>query len=202
MISTQMPHLKKVLGCVTIMSGLMVTPQTSATDNGSMSGVSGEDNSVADDVSAASMSRMPIINGKDNRVADDVSANPSGTLGVNGENNNVAANVLKISGWYERYSNGQIVLYPVFKISSMSCMNGISDMNEINGMLSQGKGNDMDKMLGMFGRGTENLKQKLPQMTYGRFWIDKEGNLVLCPSNGKKPNTQSTENQGDMDENE
>ena len=179
MISTQIPHLKKVLGWVTIVSGLMVTPQISATD----------------------MSGLSDMNGEDNSVAANVSASMSSLSGMNGEDNSVI-NVLKISGWYERYSNGQIVLYPVFKISSMSCMNGISDMNEINGMLSQGKGNDMDKMLGMFGRGTENLKQKLPQMTYGRFWIDKEGNLVLCPSNGKKPNTQSTENQGDMDENE
>ena len=181
MISAQMPHLTKVLGWVTIVSGLMVIPQTSAADTSGMSDTNGKDNSVN---------------------AANVSASMSDMSDMNDEDKNVIANVLKISGWYERYSNGQIVLYPVFKISSMSCMNGISDMNEINGMLSQGKGNDMDKMLGMFGRGTENLKQKLPQMTYGRFWIDKEGNLVLCPSNGKKPNTQSTENQGDMDENE
>ncbi|RKZ92967.1 MAG: hypothetical protein DRR19_02660 [Candidatus Parabeggiatoa sp. nov. 1] len=158
MIPTQMPQLKKVLGWVTLVSGLMVTPQT---------------------------------------FANNVS-------GMNGEDNGVAGNVLKISGWYERYSSGQIVLYPVFKISSMSCMNGMSDMSDISGRPSMGGGDGMDGMppsmggtYGMHGMGTENIKQKPPQMTYGRFWIDKDGNLVLCPSNSK-PGTPGTDSMSDM----
>ncbi|GEM_PF-2471600 len=147
-------------------------------------------------------------------------------------NKQTVGNILGISGWYERYANGQIVLYPLIGNSSygMSSMYGLPNtMSNLYNMLGM---SGLYSMSGMGGTSTENPPEQLPkttqstapnstsnppkvtgmqgmmgmlgmqgmigmmgmqgmigmyglsgsyQMTFGRFWITKEGQLTLYP---------------------
>lgn len=113
----------------------------------------------------------------------------------------VEGSILGISGWYERYVNGQLVLYPVVNIpglntlgsmygmsgmSSMYGMSGTYGMTGMEGMYAGKYGLDTGRLYGMSGMGGmsgmsgDSLSGNY-QMTFGRFWITKEGNLVLYP---------------------
>jgi hypothetical protein len=104
---------------------------------------------------------------------------PQMSLADKSENAIVVGNVLQISGWFERYGNDQIVLYPVFNLP----VEKMSDMADIND--SEMSSSEMTNMNGMLGRGAGDKMSKNYQMTYGRFLIDKNGNLVLYPINDK-----------------
>jgi hypothetical protein len=166
----------------------------------------------------------------------------------------VVGNITKSSGWYERYPNGQIVLYPIVTgismdttanmnsmlgmgsmygmlgmggmlgmsgmmgmagmspsmggmpsmssmagmpsmngMAGMPSMNGMAGMPSMNGMAGMPSMAGMSGMTGMYGMsamsgmlGIASMYGIPPegyQMTFGRFWIDKEGNLILYPSN-------------------
>ncbi|MDY6991693.1 MAG: hypothetical protein SVR94_03680 [Pseudomonadota bacterium] len=105
----------------------------------------------------------------------------------NNDGSYVAGNILKINGWYERYANGQLVLYPVegnssmnsmFGMSGMSGMFGMSGMTGMSGMSSMFGMSSMTGMLGMSGQGSSY------KMTFGRFWISPDGHLILYPVKG------------------
>ena len=157
-------------------------------------------------------------------------------------NGYIVGNITKSSGWYERYPNGQIVLYPIVTgttINTTANMNGMLGMSSMYGMLGMGGMLGMNGMMGMAGMSPSmggmsgmagmpsmNGMAGMPsmsgmgvmpsmagmsgmtgmygmsamsgmlgiasmygippegyQMTFGRFWIDKEGNLILYPSN-------------------
>jgi hypothetical protein len=178
-------------------------------------------------------------------------------------NGYIVGNITKSSGWYERYPNGQIVLYPIVTgatmntttnmnsmlgmssmygmlgmggmlgmngmigmssmmgmagmspsmggmpsmsgmagmpsmsgMAGMPSMSGMAGMPSMSGMLSMNGMASMSGMAGMAGMygmsamsgmlGIASMYGIPPegyQMTFGRFWIDKEGNLILYPSN-------------------
>lgn len=154
----------------------------------------------------------------------------------NHANKSIVNNILGISGWYERYANGQLVLYPVvnlpltmtgmygmmgmggmygmtgmtsmygmssmygmvgmyntgklglpvnrlnmgnvYGMAGMSDMPGMAGMNNMQGMISM---SNMTGMSGMSGMGGFDVLSGSYQMTFGRFWITREGNLILYP---------------------
>jgi len=142
-------------------------------------------------------------------------------------NKQTVGNILGVSGWYERYANGQIVLYPLISNSSygMNSMYGLPNtMNNRYSMLGMTGSYSMpsmnntpteklpDKpssssestlnipklpgmtgMMGMLGMqgmiGMMGMQGMIGmyglsgtyQMTFGRFWITKEGQLILYP---------------------
>ncbi|BAP54569.1 hypothetical protein THII_0272 [Thioploca ingrica] len=169
-------------------------------------------------------------------------------------NGYIVGNITKSSGWYERYPNGQIVLYPIVtgaSIDTTTNMNSMLGMSSMYGMLGMGGMLGMNGMMGMAGMspsmggmssmmgmagmspsmggmssmmgmagmspsmggmssmmGMAGMSPSMAgmygmsamsgmlgiasmygippegyQMTFGRFWIDKEGNLILYPSN-------------------
>ena len=142
-------------------------------------------------------------------------------------NGYIVGNLMTSSGWYERYPNGQIVLYPIVTGSTISTttnnMNSMPSMSSMYGMLGMGSMSGMNSMTGMAGMPSMTGMVGIPsmsgmvgfpsmggmtamygmsamsgmigiasmygippegyQMTFGRFWIDKEGNLILYPSN-------------------
>jgi len=143
----------------------------------------------------------------------------------------VIGNLMKSGGWYERYPNGQIVLYLIvnppthitgsnnalsmntmvpINIMGMSGMSGMLSMpggmsgmfampggmpggmggmlgmpGGMSGMLAMPGG--MGGMLGMLGGMGGMSGMSMPgissnyQMTFGKFKIDQDGNLVLYP---------------------
>jgi len=132
----------------------------------------------------------------------------------------VEGSILGISGWYERYANGQLVLYPVVNIPGaantlgsmygMTGMSGMYGMAGMSGMYGMGGMYGMTGMEGMYGAGKYDTGMRglygmtgmsgmsgmtgmnagmsgmgdlsgNYQMTFGRFWITKDGNLILYP---------------------
>lgn len=118
--------------------------------------------------------------------------------------------VLGISGWYERYGNGQIVLYPIVNLPTkegmytMGNMYGMVSMFPMYsmGMLGMGGPYSMAMMGGMLGMSMKGMNSNMTgmaglakmygmldmyglsggyQMAFGRFWINDEGQLVLYP---------------------
>jgi hypothetical protein len=83
--------------------------------------------------------------------------------------------------------NGMAGMPSMNGMSGMPSMNGMAGMPSMNGMVG------MPSMTGMYGMsamsgmlGIASMYGIPPegyQMTFGRFWIDKEGNLILYPSN-------------------
>lgn len=98
----------------------------------------------------------------------------------------VAGNLLKISGWYERYGNGQLVLYPVENLgtNSMLGMSSMLGMNSMSGMFGMGGMSGMFGMGGMLGMGGMAGAPTRYQVTVGRFWVTPEGHLILYPVKG------------------
>ena len=158
----------------------------------------------------------------------------NGMSGMSGMiNGQVIGNLMKSGGWYERYPNGQIVLYPAINPAiNMNNMNSMSNMGNMSGMSGMSMGamvpmvgivgmNGMYGMSGMGGMGGMNglygmsgmmggmagmsgmygmpagMSSMLGmggmyamgmygispnyQMTFGKFKIDQEGNLLLYP---------------------
>ncbi|MEK8018437.1 MAG: hypothetical protein VSS75_016325 [Candidatus Parabeggiatoa sp.] len=116
-----------------------------------------------------------------------VSAEMSGTSNVQDTNPVFAGNVLQVRGWYEHYGNGQIVLYPAVtpNPNGMSSDNSsVPSMDNMPSMADIASMADMPSMMGMETIPDVHEGQKIPKvyrMTYGQFWIDKKGNLVLQP---------------------
>jgi hypothetical protein len=101
-----------------------------------------------------------------------------------------AGSVLQVRGWYEHYGNGQIVLYPAVNPNQNS-MGGQhkSNLPSMASMPSMGDMPSMADMPSMMGAVEEGIVdapggEKIPKvyrMTYGQFWIDSQGNLLLQP---------------------
>ncbi|NJO18228.1 MAG: hypothetical protein HC877_21590 [Thioploca sp.] len=69
-------------------------------------------------------------------------------------NGYIVGNIIKSSGWYERYPNGQIVLYPIVTGTTMNTttqMSSMLGMSSMYGMLGMGSMLGMNGMMGMAG---------------------------------------------------
>ena len=66
----------------------------------------------------------------------------------------------------------------VYGMAGMSDMPGMVGMNSMQSMISM---NNMTGMVNMSGMGGFDVLPGNYQMTFGRFWITKEGNLILYP---------------------
>jgi hypothetical protein len=105
----------------------------------------------------------------------------NGMANMSDTNGYIAGNILKTNGWYERYGNGQLVLYPVNNPSAMAGMEGMFGMGGMFGMEGMSGMFGMGGMSGMFGSGGALGEH---HVTFGRFWITQEGHLVLYPVRG------------------
>ncbi|NJO17329.1 MAG: hypothetical protein HC877_16780 [Thioploca sp.] len=69
-------------------------------------------------------------------------------------------------------------------MAGMAGMGGMTGMGGMAGMYGMTAMYGMSAMSGMLGMASMyNIPPEGYQMTFGRFWIDKEGNLILYPSN-------------------
>lgn len=125
-----------------------------------------------------------------NSVATPTTTTSEETQTEENDGSYVAGNILKINGWYERYANGQLVLYPVEGNSSMNSMFGMSGMFGMTGMTGMSSMFGMSGMSGMFGMSSMtgmlgmSAQGSSYKMTFGRFWITPEGHLILYPVKG------------------
>ncbi len=100
----------------------------------------------------------------------------------------IAGNVLGTKGWFERRSNGQLVLYPVGVSNNFSPPGGMG----------------MSTMFSMESGKNKLETESLGQISQGWYWIAPNGHLVLSPVSGLfgRTGTKGTENSDDAVENQ
>lgn len=101
----------------------------------------------------------------------------------------IAGNVLGTKGWFERRSNGQLVLYPVGVANNFSAPGGMMGMST---MFS------MDSLEGKNKLNTD----KIGQVSQGWYWIAPNGHLVLSPVSGLFGSTGTQGTEDSMEETE